>query len=101
MPRWREAAIFAFLVAAPAAAQLPPPPPEAYAQQIGAVSCSSPEARVVGSYANDGQTLSGALVRFEVRFCFTGEAPCERFVNELGLDYPAGRGACRAVEPRR
>jgi hypothetical protein len=101
MRRWREAGLLSLAVALPAAAQLPPPPPEAYAQQIGAVPCSSAEARVVGAYTHDGATSTGALARFQVRFCFAAEEPCERFLNELRLDYPAGGGACRLNEPRR
>jgi hypothetical protein len=101
MLRWPEAALLGLALAAPAAAQLPPPPPEAYAQQIGAVPCSSGEARVVGAYTHDGVTSTGALARFQVRFCFVAEEPCERFLNELRLDYPAGGGACRLVETRR
>jgi hypothetical protein len=101
MRMWREAVAVAVLAAAvmPAGAQLRPP--EIVADLAGAADCTAlvrelgRDAVWVGRYAFDGRTMLGATVQFDVAFCFRTPQACERFLNEVSLDYPQGMGSCR------
>lgn len=101
MRTWRDAVALAALAVAimPAGAQSRPP--QLVADLAGAADCPAltrelgREAVWVGRYAFDGRTMLGATVRFDLTYCFRTAQACERFINELSLDYPEGAASCR------